>query len=234
MIAFERPYLRVGILAVVFGLVLAVVLKVLLSPPVSQENLLRLNTFKYPEKVELKGWELTKSTPIVIPTKEKSTLNNGHKYEYTADNLKLEVEAYYQTYNGGNTSRLLSLYKNIRTQAAITGFDYLEGTGFYASFVDSQRMNISACVNPYGQTTVTEQQHAINRYKHGLNLPRTLGWIFGQGELVDAGCLWTFMSLPLSNNSGSIPLQQAREKVQAAWVDWTLWWTSRLTSSGLS
>ncbi len=123
----------------------------------------------------------------------------------------------------GNVSRFLFVYTPIRTANSTLQLRFQAGVGYYGVLSHEGQAYLSACINPSGGSTVTEQQFTQNRYQYDLNVGRLLPWIAGQESLLDRRCIWTLMSTPVAQ--GTSP-DAAYKTLETAWFSWFQWWQS--------
>jgi len=98
--------------------------------------------------------------------------------------------------------------------------------GYYGVLTHEGKAYLSACINPRGESTVTEQQFRQSLYATDLQVGRILPWISGREPLLDRRCLWTLMSTPLPSgkNTDSTASEAAYKTLEAAWFNWFRWW----------
>ncbi|NJP09052.1 MAG: cyanoexosortase A system-associated protein [Leptolyngbyaceae cyanobacterium RU_5_1] len=134
----------------------------------------------------------------------------------------------------GNVSRYLFVYTAIKTANASLKPKYQPGVGHYGTVSGNGRAYLTACINPRGESTVTEQQFTQNRYTHDLRVDRIVPWILGRESLIDRRCLWTLMSTPLelstpktSPKSELVSLDKGvYNDLETAWFSWHQGWQS--------
>jgi cyanosortase A-associated protein len=126
------------------------------------------------------------------------------------------------------------VYTPIRTANADLQIKYQPGIGHYGVLThkdaktQTSRAYLSACINPQGESTATEQQFTHNLSK-GWQPSQVGSWILGQKSLIDRRCLWTLMSVPVQTDSKAAPAtarstEQAYKTLETAWVSWYQWW----------
>lgn len=184
-----------------------------------------------PDAPPLPGWQLTDSNPIAIELIPGSRAS--HAYHFQQGDQPLEIHLHYMApWTDGNVSRFLFVHTPIHTANAGLQQRYHPETGTYGVLTAQGRAYLTACINPRGQSTVTEQQATQNRYATGLRPWRVLRWLLGQDKLWDGRCLWTLMMVRLpptpspaaDNRDSSIASAHAYQILEAAWVPWHHWW----------
>jgi len=213
--------IRLSLLAVIFGGSLLVLVKAVFFSSPAQETVVK--SFDFPEKVPLSDWEQIKSTSL---KENKKAVYNGKEYKYIQDNNQLDIQARFEKYSDSNVGRLLVVYTPLEPGSVNIEINYKEGIGYYGLFFYDNTVHISACINPQGITTATEEQFVKNKYTYGLSVKRTLLWILGQQDLVDSSCLWTLLSMPVPNADSST-IETGYQQLETVWFDWYKWWESR-------
>ena len=177
---------------------------------------LESQTFDYPEQVTLSSWQFVDSE--VARTKNKLP---GRRYTFQRENLTATITVHYQPSSDGNVSRLLVAYTEAKPATVYIHSLKHPKTGYLGAFIFQNHAYISACINPHGISTITEQQFVQNQYFHSLNL---LPWLMGQRELTDSSCLWTLISAPIAPDATPNKITQTFKQLETAWVEWYQWW----------
>ncbi|MBR8832133.1 MAG: hypothetical protein N5P05_002420 [Chroococcopsis gigantea SAG 12.99] len=219
---------RIGLIALCISGVMGVLAKNLLLHEPDSRTAKAKKEYKFPDTINLKNWEMVKS--LSIPPKKKSQ-PFGHLYEYRRGDKELQIQTRYEVATEGNTSRLLMVYDSIPPATSVINEKYQSGIGYYGSFEYKNKTYITACINPKGETTVTQKQFVNNRYWHTSSVPRFLGWLAGQNDLFDGRCLWTSLSMPVNTFAPPEELKKDRELVEAAWLEWAKWWKQNYPDS---
>jgi cyanosortase A-associated protein len=212
--------LRLLLLSIAFTGTIVVLGRTLIAP--KTENA-AIAAASLPDRVSLEGWQQVSSRPLPAGT----DLGVGQQFEYRQGNTPLNIETRMMV-GDGNVSRFLFVYTPIRAANANLKIKYQPGVGFYGIVPHGGKLYLSACTNPRGDSTVTEQQFMQNRYTYDFQPRRILTWILGQGSLMDQRCLWTLMSVPLSpgsSPSGNLPdTNKNAASLESAWLEWHRWW----------
>lgn len=228
--------LRLSLLAVVFTGAVLVLSRAIVTPSAKSTSANPSSNTVLQQPVPLPNWQLTKSAPIQPePAKaEPNTVTNSEpdflvaqRYEYRQSNAQLDVELRYML-GDGNNSRFLFVYTPVRAANAKLQPRYQPGIGHYGVLTHENRAYLSACINPRGESTTTEQQFKHNSYQHDLKPGRLLPWLVSQEPLLDQRCLWTLMSMPLpvDAKTQSANSEVAFKQLETAWVSWHAWWRS--------
>ncbi len=217
---------RLILLAAITMGVVAVLIRVFLLPAAKTDSkLAQSNTFEFPNSVPLTGWEPISNQALKAQKKAQS---DGHLYQYRQNNQTLVVEVRHELYGGANVSRLLNIYTPIPPATVLINVREKPETGFYGIFEHENKAYLTACINPEGRSTVTEQQFVQNKYKYGWGVGRTFGWMLGQNDLFEASCLWTLASLPVNSEANPAALEQTYQTLATVWGEWYQWWKEKL------
>lgn len=209
------PFLRIYLLFFILGTTLAVLGKILFFPQKIQSL---DQKFAFPSSVALSQWEFVSSTSIT------SILQ---RYNYRQGDNTLMIDAEIQSRSEGSINRMLMTYYKLKPATLPFIQTYLPNQGYTASFKLKDRLYLTACLNPIGDSTITEQQFISNRYKFGWGISRTFLWLIGQQDLFDGRCLWTIISSPLPDSPTESDLQKTYLKLEQAWFDWSHFWKGR-------
>lgn len=142
----------------------------------------------FPNSFPLKTWKLESRTSLNLSS------SKGYQYIYSQNQRKLTIEMIDKKYSG-NISHFLIIHKNIPPATVLIQEKYDPSLGYYGLFQHQEKMYLTACLNPQGYSTLTEEQFTQNRYRYGGGIKRTLRWIIGQDDLFNSHCLWTLISL---------------------------------------
>lgn len=213
--------LRISLLATTFGGVLFVMGKSIFSPIASNRT---VAPFIFPSEVPLQNWQLLASRPLAAQATGNEKTLSGRHYQYIHNGLLLDIEMRYIVDTDGDVQLLLQHFSFIPPSVTdvLNLYQRQEG-GFYSLFVQQKKAYLSACINPYGGSTVTNVQFVQNRNTYDLQLNCLLPWLFGREPLTDRRCLWTNLSIPFKNTSPA-PTYQTLETV---WDSWYRWWVPR-------
>lgn len=210
---------RVPLLALTLSSVLFVLGNVVLLSPKDKQT---VTPFIFPQEVPLPQWQFTISRPLPQPTKKIYKVIAQKHYRYINNNLPLDIEMRYLT--DGDVVRFLRDFTFISSSAIVR---QREGVGYYGLGVEKQQAYLSACINPQGVSTFTNEQFHQNLYSHAMKPQRLLSWVLSQKQLQDNRCLWTHLSVPLKNSSP----QAAYQVLENAWLSWYQWWQPRFPKS---
>ncbi|MCT7983579.1 cyanoexosortase A system-associated protein [Laspinema sp. A4] len=210
--------LRIFLLALILGGLVSVLGKILLYPTSSKST---VTPFNFPQNIPLTDWQTLQSEPI--QQDQESNIVAGTLYQYHKNNLYLDIEMRYLIKTNGDIQKMREKHLDAETSPGKLTIHHQEGIGFYGLAATAERAYLSSCINPYGGSTVTNEQFRNNRNTYDLQLSRLVPWLLGQQELRDFRCLWTILSMPLEETTA----EQAYPVLENAWVSWYAWWQPR-------
>lgn len=231
--------IRIGLLATTFVGTAFVWVQVAAMPKLDRQAASKTSENILPSSVPIEGWQFLNSEPINLSQESKQKANEektgefkvGRRYHYQQGNLALQADQIY-TQSDGNVSRYLFVRSPIRTANANMKVKFQPGVGHYGLVAHNGKAYLSACVNPRGTSTVTESQFTQNRYANDLQISRIFPWLLGQESLIDYRCLWTLMSVPFKDESGSFtPDEKTAQSLETAWFSWHQWWQAHFPPS---
>jgi cyanosortase A-associated protein len=209
-------HLHLSILAVTFSITLLVLGRVILLP--KPETATDYSIFS--ENIPLEQWQFKKNESLPQPKKLHFELLAQKRYEYIRNNLPLNIEMRYVT--DGNVPKLIKEFTSITSSSTV---QKKEGIGYYGLGIDQKQAYLSACINPYGNSTFTEEQFNQNRFHHEMKPQHLLSWLLGQQQLQHKRCLWAHLSIPLNNSSP----EAAYQVLENVWFSWYQWWQTRFS-----
>lgn len=226
------PSIRLTLLALTFVGTFGVWAKLSTAPKAESGTTQTVTANKLQETVPLPNWQQSNSTPL-SPNEDSEF---GRTYRYQQNGSQLDVELHYMI-SDGNVSRYLFVHSPVHTANANLKVKYEPNVGYYGLVTHENTAYLSACINPRGGSTVTEQQFTQTRYTHDLQPSRILPWMLGKESLIDYRCLWTLMSIPLKKNNTTSPSERAiseesaYKELEAAWFSWHQWWQAHFPPS---
>jgi cyanosortase A-associated protein len=208
---------RFALLVAISGAVLLVFAKTALHP--SQPNS-TLSTYTFPATVPLTGWQAVESRPVERSSLTPLNDRAGNRYRYTQQQIELEIEIRYIVGTDGDIKKFIAQY--IKPAQPLNQLQWetrqTQTGGSYALFVDQGNVYLSSCINPYGESTVTDREFKYNRNFYDIRY-RLLPWLLGK-SLKDERCLWTIASTPLQNTTP----ESLYPLLEQVWVEWNEWW----------
>ena len=215
--------IRLGVFAVFAASLIGLSALILLRPSSEDGQQTATDSQTYPQQVTLPDWQLTNSE-AVEPYHE--LMAPGQIYQFEQSGLPLTAQTHLQVNSAGAVNQFLMLMEvNLSPENLIFKSDPERGS--YGVVLGQDKTYIASCVNASGKSTFTQGELASNRYQYGLSPSRTVGWLLGWNELTDNRCLFTVMSLPVTeptlvNHEKNIPL------LENAWDSWYDWWKKEL------
>lgn len=186
----------------------------------------KLQPYEFPEEVTLDGADFRESeplNPVEKPEYEGSSYISGHHYQYRDRDQPVDIEVRYVIDTFGGVDKFTREHPHFaeseRTTEIIAQIKLVSETGHYALIPHEDRMYISACINPRGNTTGTTEQYATNQVLYDTVLERVGSWMFGRDRWRDDRCLWTIMYSPIGDDP-----EQTTEQLEAHWEDWAEHW----------
>lgn len=183
--------------------------------------------FAFPQNISLASWEYMGNQPIDVSqldSKEnQDRIQSANRYQYQDRNTKLDIEMYYLTDTRGNIESLLQQQTKIAPETLKTQEIKQQDNNYYSLFSDRDRTYLSSCLNPTGNSTVTQKQFSQNLDRRQLNLRLITDWLKGKDSIRDRRCLWITLSIP--NDSASF--LSPNDILEQAWHNWHQWWQPR-------
>lgn len=206
--------LRLPLLTLIFSSAFLTLGKVFLFPNSEQFTAV---AFTFPDQVPLIEWQALDSNILTGKAVGISQHSGGRRYRYSKENTALEIEMRYFVNTDGNTANFFQEFHGTTQPQSYQ--NKTGNTGSYSLFIHAEKAHLSACINPYGGSTVTGNQFKQNRNIYDF-FPRLVPWLLGKGYLKDNRCLWAHLSIPL----GQVPPQTTYQVLENAWAAWYPWW----------
>lgn len=225
------PIARLTLLAILFVGTTAAWAKLSATPKAAPPTGQPKTTKPLAAEVPLPNWQLVATKPLELDESQ-----GGRSYRYQQNGTTLEIDLH-QMVSDGNVSRYLFVHSPVRTANANLNVKFRPNVGYYGIVSAENKAYLSACINPRGDSTVTEQQFTHNRYAHDLRPGRLIPWLLGQESLIDYRCLWTLMSVPINAKPTTASTERAAleakayEQLETTWLDWQQWWRSNFPPS---
>ena len=192
--------------------------KSIINPEVTSA---RFTDYKFPESIALSQWESSSSKPVesyLTPSISGKFISGKH-YRYRQNEKSLEIEMRYIVDTNGD----LKTFITNRTGELSPGLRSDGADGFYSVYVDGDKVNLSACINPSGGSTVTDDGFRRNRMLYDNHLKQIVPWLLGKRELRDKRCLWTHLSMALDRD---VSIEENYRVLETVWFDWYDLWKS--------
>jgi cyanoexosortase A len=160
--------------------------------------------------------------PVDIFTPQPAK-NYSYIHSYQGKNYELEVATSYIVYSLGDPNPFLT--NKSRNSLLDKQVKYLPDVGYFIIYNSGNKAYLTSCINVRGGGSVNTEQFMGNRRQYDLTVHRLLPWIFGQTVLRDHRCLWTQLSLSLSNQVSTDDIYPVLESV---WLENYPKWQSLL------
>ncbi|WP_017652411.1 cyanoexosortase A system-associated protein [Fortiea contorta] len=204
---------RLTLLFFTFSSILLLLGKVIWFPTVNKTD--DTTSFVFPEKIPLLGWKPVTINAATPPT-TKLQIISQKSYRYTQNNTPVDIEMRYV--KSGDVPYFIKTLTSNSTPAIVRQHQEI---GFYGLGIDQQRAYLSACINPQGKSTFTNEQ--FNQNLSNIDSKNILSWLQGERNLKDQRCLWTHLSLNLQKSSP----EAAYKRLENVWFSWYRWWQPR-------
>ncbi|CAN1209191.1 hypothetical protein TUMEXPCC7403_03145 [Tumidithrix helvetica PCC 7403] len=221
--------IRFSLLAVIASASLVVLAKSIFDPNVGNPT-----PFTFPNTIDIANWQpANRSTAIADKDAprlaSKVRYKVGMHYQFAIDRNPIDIDVRYLFRTTGDVTAFLQDYAELKAEPdeIRKGIRYKEGLGHYTIFTVRDRIYLSACINPRGQSTVTTEQFDENMSAYALKPNTIISWLLGQDDLRDRRCLWSQLSTSLEGDS----VANAEQKLEKAWISWYEWWKPRFPTS---
>lgn len=208
------------ILMATFGAVTLVAGRVVLFP--AQSRAIEPN-FTFPNQVPMADWQVDTEASLPLAESMPSYVL-GHRYQYSQSghsqlNQQVVIEMRYLIRPNAELMELIN--KHLDTEKTVErdaiAIKQSSDLGSYLLYSDQGRAYLSACINPYGTSTVTDQEFKYNRNFYDIR-HRLWPWLTGE-NLKDERCLWAHLSTSLESDP-----EAAQQVLEQVWPDWYKWW----------
>lgn len=188
-----------------------------------------VSKFVFPANVLLTDGKILESqllTDKVVPESKKyDAVIAGRRYRYSYNSIPVDIEMRYVVGTLGNVEGLIinnttinlpsgKVFKTVRQQL---------GIGYYGLFTYQNKVYLSSCINPQGDSTVTTEQFLHNRHIYNIRFNRFLPWLLGEQSFLDRRCLWAHLSINVNNAD----YQSAYQFLEKAWLSCYRCWSHR-------
>ncbi|MEM9162826.1 MAG: cyanoexosortase A system-associated protein [Cyanobacteria bacterium P01_F01_bin.4] len=177
------------------------------------------SSFQFPAQVSLADSNPSQGEVITFAADAPEFFVSGHRYQVQYDNRPVAVEMRYLIHPNAELMELIEQYLEPEqtVQRDAIAIKQSPDLGSYLLYSDQGQAYLSACINPYGTSTVTDQEFKYNRNFYDIRY-RLWPWLTGE-NLKDERCLWAHLSTPLGNDP-----QAAQKALEQVWPDWYEWW----------
>jgi cyanosortase A-associated protein len=159
----------------------------------------KLKPISFSESIPLPQWTKTNSTAISIESEDEIPQKfSGKRYNYARKSQNsLTLEVFYWNSPSGNMEGFFSSYsQNKKDKLNTSTMDIRQQSqSYYGLYYRQNTAHLTSCINPRGNSTVTNQQFLQNRYTYDQQPNRWLGIALGLKRLRDWKCLWVNLSI---------------------------------------
>ena len=185
--------------------------------------------YQFPNAIALSQWKFyfSRSINSNVSLSLSGELVAEKHYRYRQNGKYLKIEMRYAVDTDGD---LKSFITDGKTDLS-SGLREDDAGGFYSVYTNDSKVNLIACINPSGGSTVTGDRFRRNRMLYDNHFERIVPWLRGQKELLDKRCLWTHLSMDLDRN---VSLNEHYRILETAWFDWYEYWQINYPEARLS
>ena len=206
--------IRFSLLGIFAGTAILAIGEMILSPLPEKKS---LSPQSFPKQISLSGWQSSSGNLPQHFNKNLLQTIPGKSYQYTQADSLVNVQMHYLA-DVHDVKKLLQQYTSIPHQSM--QIVSKEDIGFYGVLVHQDKLHLSACITPQGGSIVNHA-HLYQRYPaiQGLS-ERLVFWLLGEKPLVEKVCLWSHLSISVSDSSP----ETASLTLEKFWFSWYQWW----------
>ncbi|MGL5033801.1 MAG: archaeosortase/exosortase family protein, partial [Microcystaceae cyanobacterium] len=192
-------------------------------------------SYSFPQEITLPGWQLVTSETSSLPLKssdkeykepapitteiEEAPKSNQIKverqtYRYQKSELELTADFHYLH---STTGEIKSYYENFQHFSHLPKLEEpIKKTGdrgSYYLFTDSQYQYLTACINPLGESVVSQAEFNDSFYRAYRNPSQW--WNFLRSSFRDQRCIWGQLTLPLTTK---------KTELNTLWPEFVRYW----------
>ena len=137
--------------------------------------------------------------------------------EQTLASLSVDIQMHYIN-AGHDVKTLLQKYTSLphRSLQVLER----EEIGSYGVLIHQDQLHLSSCITPQGSSIVSKTNFYHNYPAFQLLSDRLVFWLLGEKPIVENVCLWSHLSIPLSDSSP----EQAYLTLENVWFSWYKHW----------
>ena len=204
---FAKLDLRTLLLLMICSVLASIIVRFLFSPTGATRQ---VSAYTFPATVELPSWQFVESHPLpqvfLEPTTETREVKpqrdfvlSGRAYRYQRGRFTMNIEMRYLIYSVGDLEQYYEVLGRSPSEPLTNNLRHSQEQGYYAVFKRGDVAYLTACINPRGGSTVTEEQYVYNRRMLDSRPEYWLPWLLGNHSMRDFRCLWTELSLTTPN-----------------------------------
>ncbi|MEO1402290.1 MAG: cyanoexosortase A system-associated protein [Cyanobacteria bacterium J06635_1] len=176
-------------------------------------------SFSFPDHVVLADSSVSQGEVITFDSDMPEFFVSGHRYRYQYNERSVAVEMRYLIRPNAELMKLIE--KHLDTDQPVPREEIVikqsPDLGSYLLYSDQEQAYLSACIDPYGNSTATDEEFKYNRNFYDIR-HRLWPWLTGE-NLKDERCLWAHLSTPLGDNA-----QAAKQALEQIWPVWYELW----------
>ncbi|MDJ0689938.1 MAG: cyanoexosortase A system-associated protein [Xenococcaceae cyanobacterium MO_188.B32] len=92
--------------------------------------------------------------------------------------------------------------------------------GSYGILIHQDQLHLSSCITPQGSSIVSKTNFYQNYPAFQLLSDRLVFWLLGEKPIVENVCLWSHLSIPISDSSP----EKAYLTLENVWFSWYEHW----------
>ena len=141
----------------------------------------------------------------------------GGYLEQTSKSLSIDIQMHYIT-RGQDVKTLLKKYTSLPHQSLKVLEQ--EKIGSYGVLIHQDELHLSSCITPQGSSIVSKSNFYQSYPAFQILSDRLVFWLLGEKPIVENVCLWSHLSIPLSNSSP----EKAYLTLEKIWFSWYQHW----------
>ncbi|MEY2979546.1 MAG: cyanoexosortase A system-associated protein [Prochlorotrichaceae cyanobacterium] len=212
--------LRLLILGILLLAGAGVLVKIIFTP--KSTELQAQPQITLPNSVPLSSGTLFSSRSLSSPFDQEihSLADQAYQYQIVLEqNFQLQptLQVHYIVRSTGDVKRYVKQAFSLPSQAGKSELKH-NLFGDYLQILESDQLQFSTCLDPYGRSTVSIRDYQGNRNFRDIRY-RLLPWLLG-APLKDERCLFTTLTIALEPKD----LPTLEPPLESLWQDWCQWW----------
>lgn len=206
--------IKFSLLGGIVGTLILTLGEMMLSPLPQTDSFLDQN---FPEEISLSGLPVHSSDlPQHFDANQLQTIP-GKSYTYNQNDSSVNIQVHYIP-TGQNVKTLLKKYTYLPHQS----IEVLqqEKVGSYGVLVHQDELHLSSCITPKGSIIASNADFHQSYPAFQLIYNRLVFWLLGEKPIVENICLWSHLSIPISDSSP----EKAYLTLEKVWFSWYEHW----------
>ena len=246
--------IKISMLGIVSGTLLLTLGEMIFSP-LPEKKLFHEQHF--PDEISLPGWQVYSSNLPQHFDKNKLQTIPGKSYQYvqnnslvntsmarqpveqfpnivanvengyaeqTSESISIDIQMHYIT-RGHDVKTLLKKYTSLPHQSLKVLEQ--EKIGSYGVLMHQDKLHLSSCITPQGSSLVSNANFYQSYPAVQLLSDRLVFWLLGEKPIVENVCLWSHLSMPISDSSP----EKAYLTLEKIWFSWYRHWHPYLVTT---